>query len=249
MSRQVIAGNWKMNLGPAAAREFVTAFLPLVEGVDAEILLFPPTLSLASALGSAGDAPLHFGVQNVHWEGEGAFTGEISVAMAGEAGATHALAGHSERRQLFHETDAEVARKATAIRAGGLIPVVCVGETLEERRGGRLEEVLLRQLDAVLDTLEGGTGRWMLAYEPVWAIGTGETATPADAAEAHALLRHRLVERGGGEAAGVPILYGGSVKPGNAAELLGAPEVGGVLVGGASLDPDSFAAIARAARG
>ncbi len=249
MSRQVIAGNWKMNLGPGAAREFVTAFLPLVQGVDAELLLFPPTLSLASALGSTGDAPLHFGVQNVHWEREGAFTGEISVAMAGEAGATHALAGHSERRQLFHETDAEVARKAVAIRSGGLIPVVCVGETLEERRAGRLEEVLLRQLDTVLDALAGGTGRWMLAYEPVWAIGTGETATPADAAEAHALLRNRLVERGVPDAAGVPILYGGSVKPGNAAELLAAPEVGGVLVGGASLDPDSFAAIARAARG
>lgn len=245
--RPVIAGNWKMNLGPGAARGFVTAFLPLVEGVEAEILLFPPALSLASARAAVGDADVRLGVQNVHWEDEGAFTGEISVAMAAEAGATHALAGHSERRQLFHETDAEVARKAAAIRGGGLVPVVCVGETLEERRAGRLEEVLLRQLDAVVDALAGGSGTWLLAYEPVWAIGTGETATPGDASEAHALLRNRLVGRGVPGGGDMPILYGGSVKPGNATELLGAPDVGGVLVGGASLDPAGFAAIARAA--
>lgn len=245
-ARPVIAGNWKMNLGPGAARQFVEAFLPMVEGARAEILLFPPTLSLASARAAAGSAPVQFGVQNVHWEEEGAFTGEISVAMAAEAGATYALTGHSERRQIFHETDGEVARKAVAIRSGGLVPVVCVGETLDERRAGRLEEVLLRQLDAVVDALAGGTGAWMLAYEPVWAIGTGETATPADASEAHLLLQDRLKARGipgGGE---IPILYGGSVKPANAGELLAAPGVGGVLVGGASLDPGSFSAIVRA---
>lgn len=247
--RPVIAGNWKMNLGPAAARDFVESFVPRVEGVEAEILLFPPTLSLAAAKGAAGAAPVGFGVQNVHWEAEGAFTGEVSVAMAAEAGATHALAGHSERRQLFHETDGEVARKAAAILQGGLVPVVCLGETLEERKGGRLEAVLLRQLDAILEAVGGTSDRWMLAYEPVWAIGTGETATPEDAAEAHALLRSRLVERGVPGARGIPILYGGSVKPGNAAELLAAPEVGGVLVGGASLDPVGFAAIARGGEG
>lgn len=245
----VIAGNWKMNLGPGAARHFVESFLPLVHGVDAELLLFPTTLALGPARSVAGDARVRFGVQNVHWEDQGAFTGEVSVAMAAEAGATHALAGHSERRQLFHETDAEVARKAVAIRAGGLVPLVCLGETLDERKAGRLEEVILRQLNAVLDALEGGTGPWMLAYEPVWAIGTGETATPDDAAEAHTLLRNRLVARGVAGAGKIPILYGGSVKPGNAAELLAAPQVGGLLVGGASLDPVGFAAIARAGTG
>jgi len=247
MRAPVIAGNWKMHHGPGAARGFVEAFLPLVQGVDAEIVLFPPALSLPSALSAAGSSSLSFGLQNVHWEGKGAFTGELSVGMAAEAGATHILAGHSERRQLFGETDREVARKAKAIQDGGLIPVVCVGETLEERRAGRLEEVLLRQLDAVLDLLEGSTGPLLLAYEPVWAIGTGETATPADATEAHTLLRTRLQARSTSGGVGVPILYGGSVKPENARELLGAPEVGGVLVGGASLDPVVFSAIAAAA--
>jgi len=242
----VIAGNWKMHLGPGAARAFVEAFVPLVEGVEAELVLFPPALSLASARAAAGSSSLRFGLQNLHWEEEGAFTGELSVGMAAEAGASYVLVGHSERRQLFGETDQEVARKARAIRAGGLTPVVCVGETLEEREAGLLEEVLLRQLDAVLNNLEGSTGPLLLAYEPVWAIGTGKTATPDDATEAHTILRTRLRTRSTPEVGGVPILYGGSVKPENASELLEAREVGGVLVGGASLDPTGLAAIASA---
>ena len=246
MKPPVIAGNWKMHHGPGAARAFVEAFLPLVEGVEAELVLFPPALSLASARAAAGSFSLHFGLQNVHWEEKGAFTGELSVGMAAEAGASYVLAGHSERRQLFGETDQEVARKAGAIQAGGLTPLVCVGETLEERRAGRLEEVLLRQLDAVLDHLEASSGPLLLAYEPVWAIGTGETATPADASEAHTILRTRLRTRSTPGGMDLPILYGGSVKPDNARELLHAPEVGGVLVGGASLDPAGFSAIARA---
>jgi triosephosphate isomerase (TIM) len=246
MKAPVIAGNWKMHHGPGAARAFVEAFLPLVEDVEAELVLFPPALSLASARAAAGSSSLRFGLQNVHWEEKGAFTGELSVGMAAEAGASCVLAGHSERRQLFGETDQEVARKAGAIRAGGLTPIVCVGETLEERRAGRLEEVLLRQLDAVLDHLQASSGALLLAYEPVWAIGTGETATPEDASEAHTILRTRLVSRSAPDGADLPILYGGSVKPENAGELLRAPEVGGVLVGGASLDPAGFAAIARA---
>jgi triosephosphate isomerase (TIM) len=246
MRGPVIAGNWKMHHGPGAARAFVEAFLPLVEHVEAELVLFPPALSLPAARECAGSSPLRFGLQNVHWEEKGAFTGELSVGMAAEAGASYVLAGHSERRQLFGETDQEVARKAGAIRAGGLIPMVCVGETLEERRAGRLEEVLLRQLDAVLDHLGASSGPLLLAYEPVWAIGTGETATPADATEAHTILRTRLQSRSTPGGSGLPILYGGSVKPENARELLHAPEVGGVLVGGASLDPAGFAAIARA---
>jgi triosephosphate isomerase len=200
----------------------------------------------------AGLLPLSLGVQQIHHESSGAFTGENAAEMAREAGARWALAGHSERRTLFGEEDVDVVLRVQAAFRGGLIPLLCVGETLEERRGGRLEEVLLRQLEAVLsppELREKVAGKaFALAYEPVWAIGTGETATPDDAAAAHALLRGHLVERLG-EARGreIPILYGGSVKPSNARELLAAPEVGGVLVGGASLDPDDFLAIARAA--
>jgi triosephosphate isomerase len=186
-------------------------------------------------------------VQNIHWEDEGAFTGEVSASMAIEVGAEFALIGHSERRHVFGETDEQVALKTgTAVRHG-LVPVVCLGETLAERRAGRVEEVILRQLDAVLPELAAAS-RSLLAYEPVWAIGTGENATPSDASSAHTTLRRRLAEAMGGELAGrIPILYGGSVKPGNAAELLAAEEVDGVLVGGASLDPAAYVAIASAA--
>ena len=192
---------------------------------------------------------MHLGVQNIHWEDKGAFTGELSVSMVLDAGATYALVGHSERRHVFGETDREVALKIGACVASGLKPIVCVGETLDERRGGRLEEVIERQLEAALEALATRPGAdFMVAYEPVWAIGTGETATPEDAAGAHAVLRRVLrdsLEEDDAEV--VPILYGGSVKPGNAAELLSAADVNGVLVGGASLDVQSFARIAESA--
>jgi triosephosphate isomerase len=168
--------------------------------------------------------------------------------MAREAGAVFSLVGHSERRHLFGETDEHVARKVRAARRSGLTPLVCVGETLEERRAGRVEAVILRQLRAALGPLEEGEGRFLVAYEPVWAIGTGETATPADASGAQGLLRSLLDERlGTARSTRVPILYGGSVKPDNAAELMAAPEVDGVLVGGASLEPASWAALVAAA--
>jgi triosephosphate isomerase (TIM) len=244
----VVAGNWKMHHGPAATRDFFRRLGEILPDGASQVLVFPPALSLAAAR-EARPAAVHLGVQNVHWERSGAFTGELSAAMAREAGASHVLAGHSERRQLFGETDAQVASKARMIREEGLIPVVCVGETLAERRAGQLEPVLLRQLDAVLDLLDGSTGPLLLAYEPVWAIGTGETATPADASHAHGILRRRLGERLGPEGASISILYGGSVKPGNAEELMRAPGVDGVLVGGASLDPEGFAAIVGAAPG
>ena len=246
---KVIAGNWKMNHGPSGTRAFF-AGLRLPEGAGAhEILVFPPALSLAVAVSTPDrDRRVQLGVQNIHWEESGAFTGEISAAMAQEAGAGFALIGHSERRHLFGETDEDVARKIRAARRHRLMPVVCVGETLDERRAGRVDEVILRQLDAALEALEESRERFLLAYEPVWAIGTGETATPADASAAHRTLRARLDERiGPARATRVPILYGGSVKPDNVAELLGAPEVDGVLVGGASLDPASFAALVAAA--
>jgi triosephosphate isomerase len=241
----VIAGNWKMHMGPERARAFLAGLR--LDGVpaDRELLIFPPSLTLAAVVADPGRDPrVRVGIQNIHWEDEGAFTGEVSAPMAAEAGATFALIGHSERRHVFGETDDQVALKMRAASRHALVPVVCVGETLDERRAGRVEEVILRQLESALGAFPED-GRVLLAYEPVWAIGTGETATPEDASTAHGTLRRRLVKTlGPTRATDVPILYGGSVKPGNAAELLSAPEVDGVLVGGASLDPESFTQIA-----
>ncbi len=242
--RIVIAGNWKMHHGPKATAEYLSAFDPRPGEDGPRVLIFPPFLSFAAAVESAREG-VELGVQNVHEAPSGAFTGEVSARMAAEAGAAFALVGHSERRHLFGEGDDRIAAKTRAAVEAGLTPVVCVGETLEERNAGRLEEVLLRQLDAALDVLEPGTD-WILAYEPVWAIGTGETATPADASEAHGVLGRRLESRGFDREL-VPILYGGSVKPGNAVELLAAEGVDGVLVGGACLDPVSFTEIVAAA--
>ena len=247
----VLAGNWKMNKGPSAAREFFTAFLEArPAGGSGTVLFFPPALSLAAAREALrGREDVLLGVQNVYWEESGAFTGELSAPMAADAGARVVLVGHSERRHVFGETSEEAARKVRAALDAGLAAMLCVGELLEERRAGRAEAVVGEQLDAVL----GGLGaeeleRFAVAYEPVWAIGTGETATPADASAMHAAVRARLEARFGREAAeSVPVLYGGSVKPENAAELLAAPGVDGVLVGGASLDPHGFARICAAA--
>ncbi len=248
----VIAGNWKMHKGPTETRAFLRDFAERHARDDAgTILFFPPAISFLAAVETVGGRDdLLLGVQNVHWEAAGAFTGEISAPMARDAGAAVALTGHSERRHVFGETDDDVRRKTAAALDSGLAVVACVGETLEERRGGRLEEVLLRQLAAILDAAAGRSDADLaLAYEPVWAIGTGETATPDDASAAHRLLRDRLRERLSDDRAGqIPILYGGSVKPDNAVDLLAADGVDGVLVGGASLDPASFAAIAAAAR-
>jgi len=243
----IVAGNWKMHMGPSEAVRFADAFVgPLEDLRGAEgspsVLLFPPALSFSVLRDHAVAASIGLGVQNLHAEASGAFTGELSAEMARDAGATWALVGHSERRHIFGETDDEVAAKVQACLRAGLRPMICVGETLDERRAGRLEEVLARQLDAVLDVFDGDT-EWALAYEPVWAIGTGETATPQDAGEAHDFLAARI--RTAGQTL-PPILYGGSVKPENAAELMTVPSVSGVLVGGASLDAEAFAAIASA---
>ena len=248
--RMVVAGNWKMHLGPSDTRAFFDAFAPDLGQDPPRILFFPPALSLGAAASAlAGRDGIELGVQNIHWEEKGAFTGETSAAMAADAGATHVLVGHSERRHVFGETNEETALKVERSLVTGLVPVVCVGETLSERKAGRLEAVILGQLDAAIAPVAARPDApLILAYEPVWAIGTGETATPQDAAAAHAVLAERLREiLGEGRSSRVPILYGGSVKPGNAAELMSAPAVGGVLVGGASLDPDSFARIAEAA--
>ena len=243
----VIAGNWKMHHAPSDARRFFRAFRPSWPGVQPDILVFPSAISFAAALDALPGRPVvQLGVQNIHPEPRGAFTGELSAPMARAAGASHALVGHSERRHLFGESDQDAAAKARAAADAGLVPVVCVGETLQERRAGQAGEVIVRQLDAALAVLTPADDV-MVAYEPVWAIGTGETATPSDASSAHGILRCRLVREWGGESAtAVRILYGGSVNPGNAAQLLASAEIDGVLVGGASLDPDSFARIALA---
>ena len=236
------AANWKMNHGPAEAREFAKKFLSLTAPVEGRSLWFyPPAVSVA-ALSQAmqGRPDIRVGAQNAHWELKGAFTGEISVPMFMEAGARIVLAGHSERRHLFGETDEQVAKKAKAALAAGVTPLVCVGETLAEREGGRTEHVIVRQLGALLAVLEPADWtRLVLAYEPVWAIGTGKNATPDDAAQIHELIR---MELGRNSVSGrVPILYGGSVNAGNVASLLTRPQLDGVLVGGASLDAEGWA--------
>ncbi len=250
MRPKVIAGNWKMHHGPASTRKFFGEFSPRFVDTEPTILIFPPAISLLAAAESRGGRPeISLGIQNLHWEPNGAFTGEHSAGMALAAGARFALVGHSERRHVFGETDTQVERKVAAAIREGLAPVVCVGETLAERRDGDVENVIVRQLDAALGGVpEDFKKSILLAYEPVWAIGTGETATTDDVADAHAILRRRLTElRGEAFAQDVAILYGGSVKPDNAAELLAVTDVDGVLVGGASLDPESFARIAEAA--
>lgn len=248
--RPVIAGNWKMHHGPEAAGDFFRDFLdaaPVRD--DRSIVFFPPAASLAAAANATRARPdITIGAQNVHWESKGAFTGEMSTAIAVEAGARMALVGHSERRHVFGETDAETAQKVEACLSADLVPVLCVGETLDEREAGSASDVVRRQLAAVLDVLpEGAANRLIIAYEPVWAIGTGRTASPTDASEMHRGIRDFLIERvGEATASAVPILYGGSVKPDNAAELLCSDGIDGVLVGGASLDPADFARICAA---
>jgi triosephosphate isomerase (TIM) len=222
----LIAGNWKMFKGPAETRAFANEFSP-PDGVEAVIC--PPFASLAAGIESG----LTVFAQNVHWEDEGAYTGEVSAPMLRELGVAGAIVGHSERRQYFGETDDAVARRAAHALTAGLRVIACVGELEEERELGRTEDVLRRQVTA-LDPHPA----LVVAYEPVWAIGTGKTATPGQAQEAHAFVKSLLA---------VPVLYGGSVKPDNAEELLAQPDVDGALVGGASLDPDSLTSICRIA--
>jgi triosephosphate isomerase len=247
--RPVLAGNWKMNLGPTAAAAFVRSFLSLhAPRADRTVLLFPPALSLAAVRdGIAGRSDVRVGVQNIHAEEKGAYTGENSAAIAADAGAAFVLVGHSERRHVFGETDADVARKCAKAIEHGLVPVLCVGEKIEQRERGETEQVVLHQLRAGLSAMshEQVLGA-IIAYEPVWAIGTGRTATPDDAAAVHRVIRAALVELVGAVASEIPILYGGSVSAANAAALLGADQVDGVLVGGASLDPTGWAAICAA---
>jgi triosephosphate isomerase len=231
-----------MNHGPAAARAFAERFLTTTQAVEGrELWFFPPAVSLQSLAQAVSSRPdVRVGSQNIHWEAKGAFTGELSIPLVAEAGARITLVGHSERRHLFGETDEQVARKVAAALKGGITPLMCVGETLAERDGGRTEQVVLRQVDAVAERVAPADwGNVTIAYEPVWAIGTGKNATPDDAAQVHELIRFGLSRRG--IKGGVRILYGGSVNTGNVLSLLERPELDGVLVGGASLDPDAWA--------
>ena len=243
----IFAANWKLNLGPAEARTYMQRFLEaFAASPDRTVAFFPPALTLHTVVDAlAARRDIIAGVQNVHTEPSGAFTGENSAVIARAVGAALALVGHSERRHVFGESDEATGQKCAAAVRAGLRPVLCVGETLAERERGETEAVVLRQLAAGLAALDydQAAGVW-LAYEPVWAIGTGRTATPDDASTIHAVLRSALTGRLRARAAGMPILYGGSVNTGNVASLLAAGDVNGVLVGGASLDPDGWARIA-----
>jgi len=241
-----MAGNWKLYKTPAETTAFFEKFRPLVaSAAHCEIVICPPFTNLAAAVAAVKGSNIQVGAQNVAWAKEGAFTGEISGPMLTAVGATHAIIGHSERRQYFCETDETVLKRTQAALESGLTPIVCVGERLEERESGSTDAVLQGQFSEGIAGLTAQQfARIVIAYEPVWAIGTGKTATPEIAAAAHRAIRDQVREKFGKEAAdAVRILYGGSVKPDNVKSLMAQPEIDGSLVGGASLDPASFASI------
>jgi triosephosphate isomerase (TIM) len=251
MRTPLIAGNWKMFKTVGETVAFVTELRDLVKPISGvDIVVAPPFTAVHAAAGAARGSNIGVAAQNLYWEKEGAFTGEVSPAMVKETGAAFVIIGHSERRRLFGDTDAIVNRKTMAAIGVGLTPIVCVGETLEERERGEMLAVLDRQIKDGLDQLSASqVSALVVAYEPVWAIGTGRTATAAQAEEAHAHIRRRLRQWFGGDAADAcRILYGGSVKPDNIKELIAEEDVDGALVGGASLDVRSFADIVTRSR-
>ena len=248
MRKKLIAANWKMCKTPQQAEHFVSAFLPLVSNHERdEIVLCPPFVCLHAVIAAARRRHVQVGGQNMYWEKEGAFTGEISAPMLRALGCSHVIIGHSERRQYFGETDDTVNLKLKSALANGLQPIVCVGEILAEREAGLTEQVLRQQCSVCFRGISSvEAAPLIVAYEPVWAIGTGKTATPELAAEAHRVIRTEAAKAFGDEAAeALRILYGGSVKPENAHALMSKTEIDGALVGGASLDPKSFAAIVK----
>ena len=251
MRTPFIAANWKMFKTVHESVVFAKEFRAMVKDVtDVEIVVAPPATALHAVAEAVRNSTVGVAGQNLHWEREGAFTGEISAGMLKEAGAEYAIIGHSERRRLFHETDETVNRKLMAALAAQLTPIVCIGETLEEREGNQTLTVLDRQIKAGLDGLTGDqVASLVVAYEPVWAIGTGRNATPAQAGEAHAHIRSRLRQWFGGPAADqCHVIYGGSVKPDNIHEIVLLPHVDGALVGGASLDVRAFGDIVARSR-
>jgi triosephosphate isomerase len=248
MRKPMMAGNWKMYKTPAETHAFFEAFKPLVQGVtDREIVICPPFPCLEAAVSEAKGSAIGIGAQNLHWGREGAVTGEVSGHMLQAVGCRYVVIAHSERRQYFGECEADVVRKTEAAIEYGLTPIVCVGERLEERESNRMEAVLETQFAGGLAPLKPEQfAKVVIAYEPVWAIGTGRTATPQIAADAHAFIRSQIAGKfGGAQAAATRILYGGSVKPDNVAKLMAEEEIDGALVGGASLDAVSFASIVK----
>jgi triosephosphate isomerase (TIM) len=246
MRKKLIAANWKMYKTPEQTAAFFSEFLPMVAAhTRDEIVVCPPFIDLQTAVADAEGSNVAVGAQNVHWEKEGAFTGEISAAMLTSLRVTHVIIGHSERRQYFNETDDTVNRKLEIALENGLTPIMCVGEVLEERDAGLTEDVLRRQCMRAFNGISARkAAKLTIAYEPVWAIGTGKTATPQMASDAHLVIRHEAEKAFGKEFAdALRILYGGSVKPENATALMSESEIDGALVGGASLDPPSFTKI------
>lgn len=251
MRKPIVAGNWKMNKTAAEAVELVQKLLPLAAevGSSRDVVLCPPFTALHAVRQALGTSSMALGAQNMHWEAAGAYTGEVSAPMLLTTGCTYVILGHSERRQYFAETDETVNRKLRAALQAGLVPIACVGESLQQREAGQTEAVVLGQVEAAFKGIASGdAARTVLAYEPIWAIGTGRTATTEQAQQVHALIRQCLQQAYGREVAGrIRIQYGGSVKAENAAELFTCPDIDGGLIGGASLNADSFAAIVRAA--
>jgi triosephosphate isomerase len=252
MRKKIIAANWKMNMTQAESAEFVHSLLLDIGDIrEVEVVIIPPYTAIAKVTEALGKAQnIKVGAQNMHWERSGAFTGEISAAMLRDLFVRYVVLGHSERRSLFCETDEIVNRKVRAAHEATLRPIVCIGETLEQRDGGTVEEILSGQLRGSLADLSAKElQETVIAYEPVWAIGTGRNATPDQAQQAHAFIRQTLAELSDqATAERMRIQYGGSVKPGNAANLMSQPDIDGALVGGASLEPRSFAEIITAAR-
>ncbi|MBE5748604.1 MAG: triose-phosphate isomerase [Clostridiales bacterium] len=248
MKNKFIAGNWKMNKTIADTKAFINDIIPLVAGANNRVALCVPFTDLATAVELTKGTNVAIGAQNVHWAESGAFTGEISVNMLKELGVEYVVIGHSERRQYFGETDATVLKRTLAALNGGLKPIVCIGETLAEREGGLMEEVLKRQtLEGLADVSAEQMADVVIAYEPVWAIGTGKTATNQEANDAIGYIRGILAEKYGDEVAqNVFIQYGGSMNEKNAADLLSMPQIDGGLIGGASLVPEKFQAIVKA---
>jgi len=245
----IVAANWKMYKTISEARAYLKRLVELIGSDSAvELVVLPSFTALPAAARTVAGTPIGLGAQTAHPQDQGAFTGEVSVAQVADLGARYVLCGHSERRRLFHEDDAAVAAKVGAAMGRGLVPIMCVGETLDEREAGRAWEVVARQLQHGLATLGDDPCDLVIAYEPVWAIGTGVAAQPRDAQEMAARVRDWLRGRFGLQAEGIRVQYGGSVKPDNAREFLQLPDVDGALVGGASLDPDAFWGIVQAAR-
>lgn len=244
MRKPLLAGNWKMYKSVSEGRAFAKALRALVgTASDRDVVVCPPFTAIAAAVEEFKGSPVAVGAQNAHWEKQGAFTGEIAPLMLAEIGAKYVIVGHSERRQYFGETDDTVNKRMQAVLAAGLTPIVCIGETLQEREANKTFEVIERQMTGGLKNL-GTPTAIVVAYEPVWAIGTGKTATPAQAQEVHAFIRKQFAKSFGEAAAqAVRILYGGSVKPDNISALMGQPDIDGGLVGGACLDADSFSKI------